>query len=246
LLEELKASAKQTVAVPTDMSGLVIQLKIFRGVLMVFLGPNNPASQGIKSLLNDFEENSVEFDSLSVSDSSYPTKILYSVDTRVQRFMSQCKRMKDRDDVNERLVDFSDLTESCLNQGFNVSLPPAFQVLASKTPSDQGHLNLGDKRKRKDQEVSLGRLINPDQDADFKMKPTETWGNNWAGKLNYDKPFWDRSKCQPSDCKMCPKFHIRGYCFEDCSNAESHVPKSRIPADRKTAMKDYMKKVRRS
>ena len=64
--------------------------------------------------------------------------------------------------------------------------------------------------------------------------------------MNLEKPFWNSSKCQKGDCKMCTRFHIRGDCFDDCKNKESHVPKGNIPADRKAAMKDYMKKVRRS
>ena len=65
------------------------------------------------------------------------------------------------------------------------------------------------------------------------MKSNESWSENWAGRLNMDKPFWDRNKCQKGDCKMCPRFHIRGNCLEDCINAKSHVPKRRVPADRK-------------
>ena len=50
-LDELKASAKQTVAVPTDIDGLLIQLKIFKGVSEIMIGRHNPASSGIKNFL---------------------------------------------------------------------------------------------------------------------------------------------------------------------------------------------------
>jgi len=44
-LEELKASAKQTVAVPMNVDGLIAQLKIFGGVLKVIIELKNPASK---------------------------------------------------------------------------------------------------------------------------------------------------------------------------------------------------------
>ena len=78
------------------------------------------------------------------------------------------------------------------------------------------------------------------------MKQNEKWKTNWVGKLNGDKPFWDKNKCEKNDCRMCTRFHIRGDCFKDCYNKESHVTKDKIPADRKNAMKDYMKKVRKN
>ena len=88
--------------------------------------------------------------------------------------------------------------------------------------------------------------MNSDQAEEFKMNPGKSWKATWAGQLNGDKPFWDQAKCDRSNPKMCPRFHIRGYCFEDCPNEANHVPKERIPSDRKGAMQEYMKKVRRS
>ena len=250
-LEELKTSAKQTVAVPTDIIGLDTQLKIFNGVLKVFLGPNNPVSHGIKSFLRDLEENSIEFESLSEADISIPAKILYGIDTRIQRFLVQCKRTYDREDVNERLVDFSDITDSCLNQSFSMSLPPVFQFSRLTKPDDQSrHIMLrGPEQKRQkqgEQEEFKPRRCNSDKDGDFKIKDNENWKDNWAGKLNREKPYWDKNKTNFGDCKMCTKFHIKGWCFDDCIYAESHAPHDKIPVDRKAAMKEYMKKVRRN
>ena len=251
-LDELKASAKQSVAVPTDMDGLVAQLKIFRGVLKIMLGKRNPASSGIKDLMDDIEDNCMEFESLTEADPLYPAKMLYCVDTRVQRYLGQCKRLNDREDVNENLVKFDDITENSLNQCFNITLPVAFQFMQDKGNENKNHVLLkspGKKRKRKDgapKDGATNRVQNTDQDDDFKMKPEESWKKHWAGKLNGDKPFWDKTKCEKNDCQMCPRFHIRGDCFDDCYNKESHVSKDKIPADRKHAMKEYMKKVRKN
>ena len=36
---------------------------------------------------------------------------------------------------------------------------------------------------------------------------------------------------------MCPKYHIKEICFDDCNDAASHVPKSEVPAEKKKEMK---------
>ena len=89
-------------------------------------------------------------------------------------------------------------------------------------------------------------MTNNDQVEDFKMKPNESWKKDFVGKLGGDKPFWDSSKCSREDVKMCPRFHIRGDCFEDCYSRESHKPQNLIPNNRKEAMKTYIKKVRKA
>ena len=175
-MDELKASAKQSVAVPIDMDGLLVQLKIFRAVLKIMIGKRNPASSGIKDLMDDIEENSMEFESLAEADQLYPAKMLYCVDTRVQRFLAQCKRLNDREDVNESLVNFEDITENSLNQCFNITLPVAFQFTQDKGNENKNHVVLKSptkKRKRKEGAPASNCVHNTDQVEEFKMKPDE-------------------------------------------------------------------------
>ena len=238
-LDELKASAKQTVEVPTDVGSLEDQLKIFGAVLTIMAGEENPITKGIESLLSEIKDNSLEFESLIEADVAYAAKILYAVDTRTQRFLLQCKRKKDREEVNERLVDFSDLSESCLGQSFNISLPPAFKgqstsVIDPFKASEQ----TGEKRKRGDADEN--HVVNNDQVAEFKMKPEEDWRNNFRNVCMHDRPSWDQNG------KMCTRWHIRGDCFKDCKNKASHVGKDKIPNDKKEGMQKYIQTVRRN
>ena len=120
-------SAKQTVKLPSDIRDIEDQLKIFGAVLTIMAGEDNPVSKGIESLFSKIKDNSLDFESLIEADASYAAKILYVIDMRSQYFLLQCKRRQDRDEVNKRLVDFSDLADSCLSQRFNISLPPTFK-----------------------------------------------------------------------------------------------------------------------
>jgi hypothetical protein len=240
-LDELKASAKQTVEVPSDIGSLEDQLKIFGAVLTIMAGEENPISKGIESLLNEIKDNSLEFESLIEADVSYAAKILYAVDTRTQRFLLQCKRKQDREEVNERLVDFSDLADSCLSQSFNISLPPAFKGQSTDSAVDpfQKSEQMGDRNEKRKRE-NENHVTNDDQVAEFKMKPEEDWRDKFRSALMGDRPFWGQNG------RMCTRWHIRGDCFKDCNNKASHVGKDKIPGEKKVAMKNYIKKVRRT
>ena len=72
------------------------------------------------------------------------------------------------------------------------------------------------------------------------MKPEEDWRDKFRSALMGDRPFWGQNG------RMCTRWHIRGDCFKDCNNKASHVGKDKIPGEKKVAMKNYIKKVRRT
>jgi hypothetical protein len=43
---------------------------------------------------------------------------------------------------------------------------------------------------------------------------------------------------------MCARWHIKGDCFDNCAQAISHVPKQKIPADKKAEFLTFMSKCR--
>ena len=244
-LEELKASAKQRVVVPSNLVELEDQLKIFGAVCSIIFDKRNPISTGIKRLLREFDNFSCKFESLMESDDQFAAKIMFSVDSRIQRFLIQCKRCSDREDVNDNLLNFSNLSEEYLNQSFNISLPPAFHISGAEK-QDIREKEIKKKRKTEHEKEKARYIVNDNTDDTFKLKDGETWNKTIVGTLTKDTPFWDKGKTSPTDCKMCRRWHIRGHCFSDCPNAASHVPKVSIPSDRKEAMKGYLAKVRKS
>ena len=85
--------------VPTNIINLENQLKIFGGVCTIVFDKMNPMSEGIRRLLWELEDFSCEFESLMETDNLFAAKIMFSVDSRIQRFLMQCKRCRDRGDV---------------------------------------------------------------------------------------------------------------------------------------------------
>ena len=134
----------------------------------------NPISEGIRRLLREFEDFSCDFESLMETDNLFAAKIMFSVDSRIQRFLMQCKRYRDRGNMNVSLVDFTGLSEDCLNQAFNITLPPAFQFLVSEKPDPKDKEN---KRKRKGDrnEDRAASVVNTYQKKNLKIKDGEDW-----------------------------------------------------------------------
>ena len=74
----------------------------------------------------------------------------------------------------------------------------------------------------------------------FKLKSDEDWRKTFCGKCAADRPIWN------AKVKMCARWQIKGDCFDDCAHATSHIAKSTIPAEKVTAFKAWMEKVRQS
>ena len=59
-------------------------------------------------------------------------------------------------------------------------------------------------------------------------------GNNVCHRVDWDG----------NGSKMCPRFYSKQYCFDNCRNKASHVPKSQIPGNKDKEYTNYLKKVR--
>ena len=99
---------------------------------------------------------------------------------------------------------------SCIEaNNFYYNIPPTVTKL-SKTGKLSEDVN-------KRQKVGGKRVENPAMVETWKIRPTES----------YDTVFKDKVKNGPMlsfGCKGCHKWHNKGICFNDCSNAKSHKP----------------------
>ena len=73
----------------------------------------------------------------------------------------------------------------------------------------------------------------------FAMTDKEKW-KDFCGVCNDSKPKWDGRTV------MCPRWNIRGFCFDNCRNISSHVEDEENPPGKKAEMKAWMAKVRAS
>ena len=85
-------------------------------------------------------------------------------------------------------------------------------------------------------------VLNPDPNPEYKMLDGEDFKKVYCGKNSRFRPFWDKAK----GTRMCPRYHSREYCFDDCENIDSHVDKDQVPAPVGAEYKKFLKKVRKT
>ena len=60
-------------------------------------------------------------------DKSFATQVVYAVDTKMQRWLGECKIARDRSEVNDKIVNFNIIVNDILDNRFSVPLPLAFK-----------------------------------------------------------------------------------------------------------------------
>ena len=135
--------------------------------------------------------------------------------------------------------------EDIILSTFDVRLPPTFKLkddndTQSKTETDKGDKDSKQKKQKMEQNSLGTRINNPSQLDEFKMRAGETWQKDFKTKNLTGRVSWNREENQ----LMCARWFVCGYCFDNCSNAKSHVAKADIPPDKFSEFSDYLKKCR--
>lgn len=250
-MEECKATAKQSVIAPMECDDLFQQVRFFGGACSIFFGPESIGTEGIKKLFDLMNKYRTEFENAVALDPLFASKLLFAFDNRFQRWMVECKRARDRSEVNDRIINFSDIIDDVLNRRFVLQLPPSFREFnptdsdaeagtgSGKRKVDSGEETPGGPKKPKKEGVDKGPVHNQHQLEDFKLKEGESWKDTFCGKCVDERPVWN------GKVKMCPRWHIKGVCFKNCHHAESHVPKDRISDEKRKEFLGFMKKCRK-
>jgi hypothetical protein len=133
-LEEIKTLQIQEVKVPTIFEELHQTLLFYSGITSILFGPRSALVAGAKSFATAILLEKIIFKGRIASDSELPAKILYALEIRIQRWLGECLKFKDRLMVNDRLVCFDEVFEMVMKSTINVTLPPNFFKPAPKFP----------------------------------------------------------------------------------------------------------------
>ena len=180
-------------------------------------------------------------------DKSFATQVVYAVDTKMQRWLGECKIARDRSEVNDEIVNFNIIVNDILDNRFSVPLPLAFKktdIVETNTSVFEtqkiGNPNGKRKGKRDDDNDREKRVLNSEQVEEFKMKPDDDW-RKFCGNSAQHRVDWN-----DDGFKMCPRWHSKGFCFKDCNHKASHVPKGNVSQGKVKEYKGYLVKVRKS
>lgn len=250
--DQIKASLKQEVRVPSSFDGMGQQLIYFTtAAAEIFFGDESVGVAKLRQLTRTISQNRKQFRNNIALDEWFVPKFLFAVDNRFQRWLRSCEDAKEaRYQVNDAVLDFLDIIENILNKTFVINLPTTFRKVMAKPetatapsanpvgPNAKPEQQQGEKNKKRKKDEDNPKVKNSQQDDDFKPKADESWDATFKSKHPKDRPDWT------DKIKMCARWHIKGDCFENCLRAISHVPKDQIPAEKKAAMLSFMAKCR--
>ena len=247
-VDEIKASNKQKVKAPTSVHDMIVQLKMFTIANDIFFGELSVGSQYLRVLQTMIKRQRLVFKAKEHLDKEFASKFLLAVDTYFQMWLKQCRIAKNRSNINDSIINFAHLVCQVLFGSFHITLPPTFKMKAPINNSasnndmkkndghDDGKEGKGRKKKKgnKNREMVQNKAPHPD----LCMLTNETWAINFANKNISSRPkFNDKSI-------MCPRWLLQKYCFNNCKHKDSHVKADKIPVNRVTAMKEWIKSCR--
>ncbi len=102
------------------------QLLMFTAATNIIFGELSVGSQCLKALSNMMIHHKSIFKAKERLDKEFPAKFLLAVDTRFQIWLNDCKSAKNRDKVDNSIIDFRPLINQVIFGSFHMTLPPTF------------------------------------------------------------------------------------------------------------------------
>ena len=233
--------AAQSVAAPQTYQESADQLDSFSVLNKLFFGTASPCMERLTTFLDDFKRDKSSLKQKFDQDTTLAVKMLYAIDTRIQRHLRSCRDATDTMEVVPLQLD--DILPEILDGKFHRSLPSAFYTLGDKRKAEDsleggnepGGSETGGNKRRK--QKAGGRGINQDS-------PNAAFALNKQGFIelrhhNKHRVVWGKNT-KGEEILMCPRWHSRGYCFTDCHNSDSHVKSEEVPEDKNTAYAAYL------
>jgi hypothetical protein len=232
-IKEIKTLNKQKIKAPTTYIDMMQQLAGFKGLTTFFFGKYSFGNQAIALLMSYIERCKTSFKARERTDAKFCSKFLYAIDTHFQLWLEECSNANRRNRVDDNLLNFRSLIKAVRFGTFELNLPSSFSEPEPKDPiinsspnkgGGKSKENEGNKNKNKGKKT-IKRIVNASPPPGFKLAQGETWGISFAKKNIHihGRVTWE------GDCKMCPRWFINGYCFDNCINAGSHVESRLTP-----------------
>ena len=249
--DDITTNGKLTVKAPTTYHEMFQQLKFFKGACTIFFGPLSVPVKSLSALIDNVELNKHILKSNEI-EVEFMSKFLLAVDRRFQLWMEGCMTLATRTEVDDSILNYIPLVKSIQFCNFDLRLPLTFTKFQEKAPEQKSSNkrkggngvsggdgeNSSTAENSKKKKKAGNKVTNTDQADQFKMRTGETWQSNFANKHIEKRVVWE------GEAKMCPRWHIAGYCFDNCFHKASHVNAGDIPADKVTAFKSFLDTIR--
>ena len=234
--ESLKKLTKTQVLYPTDIESMIYRLDALTALCELFFGESSLIYKGLDEFVDECKKNKLLLRRRHSLDDMFIPKILYSVDDRVNQWLTQCAVEQAVNTTCLELVGFSNIITKIRLNEFQCYLPPSIKKIIKEDPSKKREAddsnNTKAAPKRNKQEATMIR--NEDIVQEWKLRENEKWNLIFRHKTK-DGPLLE-NRCQP-----CLKYQVKGFCFDDCKFKNTH---HKLQGKDYTITDNYIKKLR--
>ena len=228
--KSLEKLTKTQVLFPNDVEELIHRLRSFHVLSVFFFKKTGFISQGLKKLVNFCLDNRALLKTRIFMDEKFIAKFICSIDERVYNWLRQCSMRNSVVETNISLIEFSSLVSAVEENRFSYILPPSVTKMTSSKDKKDKISEMDKKRKTKTPEmVRNDKVCN-----DWKLRPTENWTTVFRNKTMGGPTL-------SVNCKPCLKYHVKGICYDDCTQKQSHCE---LKGEDKKLTGNYVKHLR--
>jgi hypothetical protein len=211
----------------TSIETMVERIQALKTLASYFFGHRSFISQGLTKLVNQCLDNKQLLRTKLFMDDQFIAKFIYAIDDRIYQWLRQCSTAEAVTDTDLELVEFNSLFKDILLSRFDIRLPPNINKVTSTLTGDNDEKN-------KKTKVTSVMVRNSAVKKEWKLRNSESWDTVFRSKSH-------RGPVLSIETRPCLKYHVKGFCFDDCTLLKSHAKLN--DADAKLT-EEYIKELR--
>ena len=138
--------------------------------------------------------------------------------------------------MDDFILNVVGIVNDVLRSRLFIELPDIFKSTTKAKIVDDTLTDGSSKKKRTLNDNKKCDLVrNDDPDDELKIKDEEDFKSVFGGINVCHRVEWNGS-----GTIMCPRWHSKHFCFDNCRHKDSHIPKSQVPGNKKKEYKVYL------
>ena len=215
----LSKLTKTQVMYPSTIELTIERIEALVALAELFFTDRSVLTEGLLVLLKMSKINKTLLRTKLYLDKMFIAKFLFSIDDRINKWLGECAKAKDITETSLELVDFSTIVSDLKLNRYFCDLPSNIKMIVKDEDGEGSNPKESKKRKTNidssNSNPNVSKVVlNQDQVEAWKFRDGENW-QMWRNKTV-------NGPTLSNNVKPCLKFHVRGSCFDDCTNKSSH------------------------
>ena len=245
----IKNLTTSQIQIPKDDNDFIATLENFTAIVDFVLGTDSYVLSKVKKLSQAINKNKSAFKGVCASDKNFIPSLMQAIDIKIQLFIASCAQEDSIDDVNFRMLDFTDEVNCILTRkSIGIQLPTL--VKQAMGGNNIGQTNGGPKPGKRSYDFAEDHEApNSKRKASFSpAKNSSPVDQGWIKKGENYNIFQPHVKSIPSlnGYPICAKYHVKGICTygDECQRKSSH--NNKFDESTKAAFSAWVAKCRQS